>query len=163
MRAIIQTGGKQFTVAPSRTIRVPTLEGDPGDTVTFDRVLYVNPDSGDAADVQLGAPGVAGATVTAEIVKHGRGKKIVVFKYKKRKRYSRKTGHRQNFTELRITDISMDRSRTARSSEKAAPPSEKVEADAAPGTFTCEICGNAYDTERGLSMHMSRSHKDQGE
>lgn len=162
MRAIIQTGGKQFTVAPSKTIRVPTLAGEPGDTITFERVLYVNPESGDADDVQLGAPGVAGATVTGEIVKHGRGKKIVVFKYKKRKRYSRKTGHRQNFTELKITGISVDRSRTAKS-EKAAKPSETVEGEDTPGTFTCEICGNAYDTERGLAMHVSRSHKDQGE
>ncbi len=112
MRAIIETGGKQFTVTPEDTIRVPTLEGEPGDEVTFDRVLY-------AADeeIHVGSPAVAGASVTAEIVKHGRGKKIVVFKYKRRKRYSRKTGHRQNFTELRITGISVDRSASRRKNQ----------------------------------------------
>ena len=154
MRAIIETGGKQFTVAPEDTIRVPSLSGEPGDEVTFDRVLY-------AADeeIHVGSPAVAGATVTAEIVKHGRGKKIVVFKYKKRKRYSRKTGHRQNFTELRITGVSLDRSAASRSKKTKAE--EPAETAPATGEFVCDLCGNAYDTERGLSMHKSRSHKEE--
>lgn len=140
MRAIIETGGKQFTVAPEKTIRVPTLEGDPGDTVTFDRVLYVNSEAGDDGDVQVGAPGVAGAIVTAEIVKHGRGKKIIVFKYKRRKRYSRKKGHRQNFTELRITGVHVD------------------DDEAGAGEHTCAECGKEYKTERGLAQHRAKAH-----
>ena len=103
MRAIIETGGKQFKVAADTTIRVPSLAGEPGDTITLDRVLYAA--DGDA--VHIGTPVVAGASVEAEIVKHGRGRKIIVFKYKRRKRYRRKQGHRQNFTELRITDVNI--------------------------------------------------------
>ena len=75
MRAIIETGGKQFAVAPNQTIRVPSMKGDPGDKVTFDRVLYAAGGDG----VHVGAPHLAGASVTAEIVKHGRGPKITVF------------------------------------------------------------------------------------
>jgi large subunit ribosomal protein L21 len=143
MRAIIQTGGKQFTVAPEKTIRVPSLVGEPGDEVTFDRVLYV----ADADSIHVGTPAVGGATVTAEIVKHGRGKKIVVFKYKRRKRYSRKKGHRQNFTELRITGVNVD-AEAARGSEAAGEPSVLV----------CEKCGKEYKTERGLAQHRIREH-----
>ena len=133
MRAIIETGGKQFAVAPQKRIRVPSLAGEPGETVTFDRVLY----AADEGGVQVGAPVVEGARVTAEILCHGRGKKIVVFKYKRRKRYSRKTGHRQNFTELRVTDIAIGEA----------------------GTFVCEECGKEYKTERGLVQHRAKTHE----
>jgi large subunit ribosomal protein L21 len=139
MRAIIETGGKQFTVAPDKTIRVPTLAGEPGDEVTFDRVLYVAGDGGDEegeSGVQIGAPFVQGGRVTAEIVRHGRAKKIIVFKYKRRKRYSRKKGHRQNFTELRVTDIAIGESEG----------------------FACEECGKEYKTERGLAQHRAKAH-----
>ena len=101
MRAIIETGGKQFAVAPNQTIRVPSMKGEPGEKVTFDRVLYAAEGDG----VHVGAPHLAGASVTAEIVKQGRGPKITVFKYKRRKRYSRKKGHRQQHTILRILAI----------------------------------------------------------
>lgn len=102
MRAIIETGGKQFRVAPEETIRVPSLKGEPGDSVTFDRVLYAADEDG----VRLGAPAIDGASVTGEIVKQGRGPKIKVFKFKRRKRYKRTQGHRQGFTEIKITDVS---------------------------------------------------------
>jgi large subunit ribosomal protein L21 len=86
VHAIIESGGKQFRVAPNDTIRVPSLSGEPGDTVTLDRVLYAS----DGGGVHIGTPIVEGASVTAEIVKHGRGRKITVYKYKRRKRYRRK-------------------------------------------------------------------------
>ena len=149
MRAIIETGGKQFAVAPNQTIRVPSMAGDPGDKVTFDRVLYA---AGSDA-VHVGAPHVQGASVTAEIVKHGRGKKIVVFKYKRRKRYSRKKGHRQGFTELRVTGVDMAGGRKAEERE-AAPASE-----AAADLFVCDECGKEYKTERGLQQHTAREHE----
>ncbi|MBW3660974.1 MAG: 50S ribosomal protein L21 [Gemmatimonadetes bacterium] len=153
MRAIIETGGKQFTVAPERTIRVPSLEGEPGDEVTFDRVLYAaGPDS-----MHVGSPTVEGATVKAEIVKHGRGKKITVFKMKRRKRYRRKTGHRQNFTELRITGVSIDEKVGEEATADSGSDGDVREA----GSFACDVCGNEYDTERGLSIHKTRSHKDE--
>jgi large subunit ribosomal protein L21 len=136
MRAIIETGGKQFKVAPDKRIRVPSLAGEPGDTVTFDRVLYAAGDD----ETWVGAPVVEGARVTAKILSHGRGKKIIVFKYKRRKRYSRKTGHRQNFTELRVTDIALG---------------DEAEA----GAFVCEECGKGYKTERGLAQHRAKTHE----
>ena len=139
MRAIIQTGGKQFAVAPDKTIRVPSLAGEPGDTVTLDRVLY----AADDQSVHVGAPAVAGATVTAEIVKHGRGKKITVFTYKRRKRTRRKIGHRQGFTELRITGVDLDAS-----------------AAASEGAYSCAECGKEYKTERGLAQHQAKAHGD---
>ena len=101
--AIIRTGGKQFRVEPGRTVRVPTLPGDEGEEVTFDDVLL----GSDGKKVRAGTPAIVGASVTGEIVRHGRGEKIVVFKFKRRKNYSRKQGHRQGFTDVRISDISL--------------------------------------------------------
>ncbi|HZE09316.1 MAG TPA: 50S ribosomal protein L21 [Gemmatimonadaceae bacterium] len=99
--AIIRTGGKQFRAEAGKTIRIPTLEGDAGSKITFDDVILGS--EGDKTHV--GAPGVKGARVTAEIVKHGKGDKIVVFKHRRRKNYAKKQGHRQAFTEVRIKDI----------------------------------------------------------
>ena len=155
MRAIIETGGKQFTVAPEKTIRVPSLDGEPGDEITFDRVLY----AADGDDVHVGSPIVDGATVKAEIVKHGRGKKITVFKMKRRKRYRRKQGHRQNFTELRITGVSIEENGDGKKAA-VAPDSKAADEAGEDAAFVCDICGNEYDTERGLSVHKTRSHED---
>jgi large subunit ribosomal protein L21 len=101
--AIIRSLGKQFRVEPGKTIRFPTLPGEAGSSVTFDAVLLHS----DGSTIRTGAPLVDGATVTGEIVRHGRGEKIVVFKFKRRKNYARKQGHRQGFTEVRINDISL--------------------------------------------------------
>ena len=101
--AIIRTGGKQFRVEPGQTIRIPSLVGEAGGTVEFNEVLL----GSDGNDVRTGVPTLSGAKVTGEIVKHGRGEKIVIFKFKRRKNYARKAGHRQGFTEVRINDISL--------------------------------------------------------
>jgi large subunit ribosomal protein L21 len=101
MYAIIRTGDKQFRAEPGMTIRVPSIGAEVGDTVTFDEVLVASTDDG----VKVGAPTVEGATVVGEIVSHGRGKKITVFKWKRRKNYRRKMGHRQGFTEVRVSEI----------------------------------------------------------
>ena len=101
MYAVFRSGGKQFRAEPGVRLQVPLLDAEPGDTVTFDDVLVAS--SGD--DVQVGAPGVEGATVQAEVIRHGKTKKIIVFKRKRRKGYRRKQGHRQGFTEVRIGDI----------------------------------------------------------
>src|SRR5215213_9335472 len=101
--AIIRTGGKQFRVEPGQTIRIPSLLGDAGSAVEFNDVLL----GSDGNNVRTGVPTLSGAKVTAEIVKHGRGDKIVVFKFKRRKNYARKQGHRQGFTEVRIKDITL--------------------------------------------------------
>ena len=100
--AIVHTGGKQYRVQPGDTIRVETLSGDEGDLVELEDVRMVS----DEGEVTLGSPTVAGAKVTAEILGRGKAKKIIVFKYKAKTRYRKKNGHRQQYTELRITDIS---------------------------------------------------------
>lgn len=100
MYAVIQTGGKQYRVAEGDTVRVEKLVGDVGDTVTFDHVLLVG---GDA--VKIGKPHVAGAKVEAKIVAQARAPKIIIFKFRRRKNYRRKTGHRQPLTALHITSI----------------------------------------------------------
>ena len=101
--AIVQTGGKQYRLQPGDTVRVESLPGDEGDLVELEEVRMVSEDG----DVTLGTPNIPGAKVTAEILGRGRGKKIIVFKYKAKTRYRRKNGHRQNYTELRVTDISL--------------------------------------------------------
>jgi large subunit ribosomal protein L21 len=101
--AIIRTGGKQFRVEPGTTLRIPSLPGEAGASVEFGDVLL----GSDGKSVQTGAPTLKGAKVTGEIVKHGRGDKIVVFKFKRRKNYARKQGHRQGYTEVRIKSIKL--------------------------------------------------------
>ena len=101
MYAVFQTGGKQFRVEPGLRIRVPTLAADPGETVTFDRVLLAS----DGSEVTVGEPLVSGATVTAEVLRHGRDKKVIVFKRKRRKGYRVKKGHRQWFTEVLVNQV----------------------------------------------------------
>jgi large subunit ribosomal protein L21 len=101
MYAIIRSGDKQFRVEPGKTIRIPSLTAEVGETVTFDEVLLASADGA----VQVGAPTVDGAAVTGEVVAHGKGEKIIVFKWKRRKNYRRKQGHRQKFTEVRIGEI----------------------------------------------------------
>src|SRR4029079_3964674 len=101
--AIIRTGGKQFRVEPGMTLRIPSLVGDAGASVEFNDVLFC----ADGTNVHTGVPSISGAKVTGEIVKHGRGEKIVVFKFRRRKNYARKQGHRQDFTVVRIKDITL--------------------------------------------------------
>ena len=101
--AIIKTGGKQFRVEPGRTYKIPSLVGDAGGKIEFNEVLLGN----DGKNVMTGVPILSGAKVTGEIVRHGRGEKIIVFKMKRRKNYARKRGHRQGFTEVRINEISL--------------------------------------------------------
>jgi large subunit ribosomal protein L21 len=101
--AIIKTGGKQFRVEPGRTYQIPSLVGEAGGSVEFNDVLL----GSDGTNVHTGVPTLSGAKVTGEIVRHGRGPKIIVFKMKRRKNYARKRGHRQGFTEVRINNITL--------------------------------------------------------
>jgi large subunit ribosomal protein L21 len=100
MYAVIKTGGKQYKVEKGDKLRVEKLAGSVGDAVTFDQVLMVG---GEA--LKLGKPILAGAKVEAKIVDQGLGKKLIVFKFRRRKNYRRKNGHRQPFTALEITNI----------------------------------------------------------
>ena len=103
MYAIVKTGGHQYKVAPGDTIEVEKLDGEPGANIELGEVLMFN--NGD--DVQIGAPFISGAKVLARVVSQGKGQKLTVFKYKPKKRYRRKTGHRQSLTRLHITEISL--------------------------------------------------------
>ena len=101
MYAVIKTGGKQYRVSEGDVLRVEKLPGDVGSSIELDEVLMVGGDN-----AKVGTPTVSGAKVQAEILAQDRSKKIIVFKKKKRKNYRRKNGHRQPFTELRITGVS---------------------------------------------------------
>lgn len=101
MFAVIKTGGKQYRVTEGETIRVEKLPGEVGSTIEIEEVLAV----GEGAVLRVGTPVVEDASVSAEIVEQGKGKKIIVFKKKRRKGYSKKQGHRQLFTALRIKEI----------------------------------------------------------
>ena len=101
MYAVIQTGGKQYRVAEGETLRVEKLALSPGEKVSFSPLLFAD----DGGNVQVGRPNVAGIQVEAEVLEQGRGKKIIIFKYKRRKSYRRKQGHRQPFTALKIVSI----------------------------------------------------------
>jgi large subunit ribosomal protein L21 len=100
--AIIRTGGKQFRVSPGDVVRIPSLaDKNEGDKIEFDEVLV----SGDDNGVRIGAPTITGARVNATVLKNGRGPKIIVFKFKRRKHYKRIKGHRQGFTAIKIDSI----------------------------------------------------------
>ncbi len=101
MYAVIESGGKQHRVVEGETLRLEKLEAATGDTIGFDKVLMVA--SGD--DVKVGAPYVAGGRVNAEIVGHGRGDKVKIIKFRRRKHHRKQMGHRQWFTEVKITGI----------------------------------------------------------
>lgn len=100
MYAVIKTGGKQYRVAEGQSLRVEKLAGEPGDKIVFDQVLMLGGDN-----PVVGKPTVPGAKVEAKILLHDRAKKVVVFKFRRRKNYRRKQGHRQPFTQLQITSI----------------------------------------------------------
>ena len=97
MKAIIVTGGKQYNVNEGDELYVEKLNAEPGNKVVFDQVLYYNG--------EIGIPYIEGAKVEAEVIKHGKQKKIVVFKYKPKKKYRKKQGHRQPYTKVKITAI----------------------------------------------------------
>ncbi len=99
--AIIESGGKQYIVSPKAKIQVEKLEGNEGDTLKLDKVLF----TAEGDKISMGKPFIGGAIVEAKILKQARSKKILVFKYKSKSKYRRKQGHRQHYTELEITKI----------------------------------------------------------
>jgi large subunit ribosomal protein L21 len=101
MYAVIDVGGRQLKVAPEETVRVPRMRAEVGATVTFDRVYALRTDG----DFKVGSPSVEGAKVVGTVVGHGKAEKELIYKYKRRKYYRRKRGHRQPFTEVKISQI----------------------------------------------------------
>ena len=148
MYAVIRTGGKQYRVASGDQLRIEKLDVAVGETVTFEEILLV----GDESSTQIGMPTVDGATVTAEVVAQERGEKLTVYKYKRRKGYRRKTGHRQSLTRVHITDIVVGKpagggrkKATAAKDDAAAKAgkAEKAEKKAAAAKAKAEVAEEA--------------------
>jgi len=99
--AVIKTGGKQYLVTPGQKIKIEKLKDKEGKVVIFNQVLFLEKNK----KVEIGTPFVKGAKVTAKILRHGKAKKVIIFKYKPKTRYKKKTGHRQSFTEVEITNL----------------------------------------------------------
>ena len=102
MYAVIKTGGKQYRVSAGDKLKIEKLDAEIGSEITFDQVLMV----GEGADIKVGAPVLAGATVKATVLNQGRGEKVHIFKMRRRKHYRKSQGHRQSFTEVQIGGIS---------------------------------------------------------
>ena len=115
MYAIVNISGKQFKATEGARVRIPRQTGDAGTKVTFDNVLLIH----DGSSTQIGTPTVTGATVTATVIDHGREKKILIYKKKRRKGYQRKNGHRQWFTEVEIQKIKATATKTKKPAKKA--------------------------------------------
>ena len=122
MYAIVNISGKQFKAIEGAKVRVPRQTGDAGAKITFDNVLLVHDGSG----TKIGTPTVKDATVTATVVDHGREKKILIYKKKRRKGYQRKNGHRQWFTEVEIQKIQATAIKTKKPAKKAVPKVEEA-------------------------------------
>lgn len=101
MYAVIKTGGKQYRVTPGLKLKVEKLAGEVGSNVVIDQVLML----ADGENVTIGAPVIAGASVPATVLSHGRGDKVMIFKFRRRKHYRKTQGHRQDYTEIQIGDF----------------------------------------------------------
>lgn len=101
MYAVIKTGGKQYRVAQGEYLKVEKLEGNEGDAIELDQVLMI----ADGDKLKIGSPTIDGGKVTATIKSHGRGKKVEIMKFRRRKHHQKRTGHRQSYTEIEITAI----------------------------------------------------------
>ena len=121
MYAVIKTGGKQYKVEAGATLKVEKLLGDVGSKVVIDKVLMIN----DGDNTTIGAPLVAGATVCATVVSHGRADKVMIFKFRRRKHYRKTQGHRQSFTEIQIGEI-LAAGQTASKAAAAKPAKAKA-------------------------------------
>jgi len=127
MYAVIESGGKQHRITTGEVLKLEKIEASTGDKVDFDKVLMV----GEGADVQIGTPYVEAGKVTAEVISHGRGDKVTIIKFRRRKHHRKQQGHRQWFTEVKITSISANGvSATADDAapKKAAAPKKKAAA-----------------------------------
>jgi len=110
MYAVIKTGGKQYRVSAGDKLKVEKLVGDVGSDVTIDQVLML----ADGDNVTIGAPVIAGASVQAKVLAHGRGDKVMIFKFRRRKHYRKTQGHRQDYTEIQIGDIASKPAKSAK-------------------------------------------------
>jgi large subunit ribosomal protein L21 len=127
MYAVVNSGGKQYKVQQGQVLRIEKIPGDVGNPVTFDRVLMFS----DGENVSIGQPELDDVAVEGHIVEQGKAKKIIVFKYKKRKRYRRKKGHRQEFTAVLIDGIKSKAQKTSETKDEPEAEAKKPEAEKA--------------------------------
>jgi large subunit ribosomal protein L21 len=144
MFAVIKTGGKQYKVAATDLIRIEKLPGEAGDSIAFGDVLMVGNDDG----VTIGSPAVDGATVAGEIVRQTRGDRLIVFKKRRRQNSKRRNGHRQDLTEVRITEILTEGAKPAKA--KAAKPKAPAK-ETAPATEAAPAAEAAQDDMKKIS------------
>ena len=143
MYAVVSSGGKQYRVEQGTTLLVDRLSAEPGTSITFDRVLLVS----DGDEVMVGTPLVTGATVTGTILGEERGPKLVIFKFKQKVKYRRRTGHRQPMTRIRIDEISADGDKPKRrAAAEAAPAADAAEAAAKPARRSTRARAPKADT-----------------
>ncbi len=152
--AIFKAAGFQYRAELGDVVRLPALDAESGDTVTFDEVLL----GAAGGDVMIGRPRLEGAAVRAQVLRHGRADKIVVFKFKRRKNYRRKTGHRQGFTEVRVSEIDLGGKHRVTLEEVKKPAAKKpkaakkAEAKAAvPEKATAKTAAKAAASEKATA------------
>ena len=148
MYAIVEIAGQQFKVAKDQKVYVHRLQGEEGSKVTFDNVLLLD----DKGSVTIGAPAIKGASVTAQILSHLKGDKVIVFKKKRRKGYIKKNGHRQALTEIQIESIAASAPKKAEAPKAEAPKAEAVSKDLSSMTVA-EL--KALAKEQGISGYTS--------
>lgn len=129
MYAVIKTGGKQYKVAAGDTLKVEKLAGDVGSSVVIDKVLMI----ADGDNTTVGTPLIDGAQVNATVVSHGRGDKVMIFKFNRRKHYRKTQGHRQSYTEIQIDTINAKGGSSAKAAAKKAAPAKAAAKPAASG------------------------------
>lgn len=128
MYAVIKTGGKQYRVSPGNVLKVESLDAEVGASVNFDEVLMI----ADGDDVTVGTPTIASAKVVAEVIAHGRAKKIEIIKFRRRKHHQKRTGHRQNFTQIQIQNINGKGAPAKKAKAKSAAKDTDAETKAKP-------------------------------
>jgi large subunit ribosomal protein L21 len=159
MFAVIKTGGKQYRVVPDELLQVARLKGEPGEIVQIGEVLAVGGET-----PLLGNPAVAGASVAAEVVEHGRGRKVIAFKKRRRKNSRRKRGHRQEYTLLRITEILTDGQQPSLTARPRPTRAAKPAAEAAPeGAVTAEASADQPETTAKARKPVKKPAKPKGE
>jgi large subunit ribosomal protein L21 len=153
MYAVVDSGGKQYRVEPGGTLVVDRLDAEAGASVTFDRVLLI----GDEDGVTVGTPTVDGASVRATVVEHGRGPKVIVFRFRPKAHDRRRTGHRSELTRVRIDEIATAGGRKARTSKESAEPTTSAKPAKRPAARA-----KAAPTKAGASTAAKPSTKPTG-
>ena len=150
MYAIIETGGKQYKVQNGDQVKVEKLSAEAGNTVVFDKVLAC----GEGSDIKVGTPYLEGLTVEGEVVESGKGDKVIIFKYKAKKDYRKKQGHRQPYTLVEITSVAGVKAEPKKEEPAEAPVEEAAEAPAAEAAEVAEEAAEEKPLEKMLKAEL---------